>query len=75
MTTCPHCNANLALVGTRHRCIAVVHSGSSLPDKVVHKETLGSSRHGKYADPEARKRYRREWMRKKRLGSHPAGVT
>ena len=32
----------------------VVHS-------VVHKQ-------GKYADPEARKAYRREWMRRKRAG-------
>jgi len=32
---------------------------------VVHEQP-SSSRHGKYADPEARKAYRREWMRKRR---------
>jgi hypothetical protein len=34
---------------------------------VVHKHTNGSSRHGKYADIEGRKEYRRNWMRKKRM--------
>lgn len=34
---------------------------------VVHAaKPTGSSRHGKYADPEKRKAYRKEWMRKKR---------
>ncbi len=36
----------------------VVHSGSP----------QDSSRHGKYADLEARKAYKREWMRKRRAG-------
>ena len=47
----------------------VVHK----PPLVVHKPVVvhqainaGSSRHGKYADPEKRKAYRKEWMRKSR---------
>lgn len=36
------------------------------PEKVVHAEPLGSSRHGKYKDPEARKAYRRAWYKAKR---------
>ena len=46
---------------------AVVHSnvtGSSLAN-------TGSSRHGKYADVEARKAYRKEWMRKRRAMVKP----
>ena len=37
----------------------VVHTDPS----VVHKAPDGSSRHGVYKDHEARKAYRREWMR------------
>lgn len=45
-----------------HETCKVVHSAV-----VVHKEErIGSSRHGKYADAEKRKTYRREWMRKRR---------
>lgn len=46
----------------------VVHM-APVPTVVVHaKEAAGSSqsRHGKYADPERRRKYRREWMRNKR---------
>jgi hypothetical protein len=68
--TCPYCNQpHAASYKCNARYEGVVHKGSSQLDKVVHKETLGSSRHGKYADPEARKKYRREWMRKKRAGA------
>lgn len=38
----------------------VVHAE---PDAVVHKGKRGEAR---YRDPEARKEYRREWMRRKR---------
>ena len=41
--------------------LPTVEIGSSLAtNKVVH------SRHGKYADSEKRKSYRREWMRRRR---------
>lgn len=40
--------------------VLVVHK-----NKVVHK---GSTRHGKYKDVEARKEYKRDWMRKNRAG-------
>ena len=43
----------------------VVHA-PKVVHTVVHTEAKGSSRHGKYADAEARKEYRREWMKKKR---------
>jgi hypothetical protein len=73
MTTCTYCNQDHA---ASYKCNAQYQASlTKVVHRVVHKETLGSSRHGKYADPEARKRYRREWMRKKRLGSHPTGVT
>lgn len=39
--------------------VLVVHAGSG-------SSRSGSSRHGKYADVEARKAYRREWMRQRR---------
>ena len=41
----------------------VVHTA-----EVVHATDPGS-RHGKYADPEARKAYRKEWLRKRRAGA------
>lgn len=41
---------------------SVVHGAET----VVHAEVAGSSRHGKYADAEARKKYRREWMARDR---------
>jgi hypothetical protein len=40
----------------------VVHE----PETVVHTEPVGSSRHGKYKDPEARKAYRRDYMKRRR---------
>jgi hypothetical protein len=42
--------------------VEVVHK----PIVVVHQSQDGSSRHGKYADLEKRKAYRREWMAKYR---------
>ncbi len=59
-------------------------NGSSPPREqpVVHEAARGSappvttppskagSRHGKYADAEARKAYRRDWMRRKRAANH-----
>jgi hypothetical protein len=65
-TLCPHCNKNLALVGLRHNCTPGIDPVVVHANKVVHK---GSSRHGKYADAEKRKEYRRVWMRKKRAGA------
>lgn len=44
-----------------HKPAVVVHS----PELVVHNGS-SQNRHGKYADAEARRAYRREWMRRKR---------
>jgi len=55
-----------------HKCVVVhaapmvVHDEAMVvhtPDMVVHS---GSSRHGAYADMDARREYRREWMRARR---------
>jgi hypothetical protein len=64
-THCMTCGKNLALVGKVHNC------GSSQPVEVVHKVVHANkaSRHGKYADMEKRRAYRRAWMRKKRAGA------
>jgi len=45
----------------------VVHAEDTVVHKVVH------SKHGKYADLEKRRAYRREWMRKRRK-SHAEGI-
>ena len=55
--------------------------GSSQPAELVVHAEIGSSqaaplvvhaksRHGVYADLDARRKYRREWMRRKRNGDH-----
>lgn len=46
-----------------HKPKMVVHIDSS---QAVGSSQDGSSRHGVYKDKEARKAYRREWMRKRR---------
>jgi hypothetical protein len=61
----------------KHAGCVVVHSGtgssqgdigSSQPSElVVHKGPVGSS-HGRYKDEVARRKYRREWMARKRAG-------
>ena len=53
-----------ALAWKHRNCLpaVVVHA----EELVVHKATDGSSRHGRYKDLEARRSYRREWMRKRR---------
>jgi hypothetical protein len=64
MAGCSYCggfHAPLYICDER-RAAMVVHT----PEKVVHKPRAGSSRHGKYADLEKRKAYRREWMRRRR---------
>jgi len=53
----------------------VVHTPSHVvvhAEKVVHIPSalvVHTSKHGKYADAEKRKAYRREWMRKKRANA------
>lgn len=58
-------------VARRIREAVVVHT----PEVVVHAtpvaNTDGSSRHGVYADPEARKVYRREWAKRSRAKKKP----
>jgi hypothetical protein len=53
-----------------HEETTVVHA----PSEVVHAEPDASAapaetKHGKYADPEKRKAYRREWMKAKRAAA------
>jgi hypothetical protein len=50
-----------------HEPPMVVHNEPVVVHKVVH------SRHGRYADPQARKAYRRDWMRAKRATHSKAG--
>ena len=45
----------------------VVHVVVDTPSLVVDRVESGS-RHGKYADEEARKAYQREWVKRKRKG-------
>lgn len=58
-------------VAARKRAGAVVHEVVHAPAVVVHAEAAKviqpqSTRHGKYADAEARRLYRRDWMARKR---------
>lgn len=50
------------------RLAAVVHKDEVVVHEVVHAEpvVVHGSRHGVYKDAEARKAYRKEWMRKDR---------
>lgn len=57
-------------VAARKRANAVVHEVVHAPSVVVHAEaakvTQPETRHGKYADAEARRLYRREWTARDR---------
>lgn len=44
----------------------VVHAGSPRAADIGSSQIKADSRHGKYADLDKRKKYRREWMRNKR---------
>lgn len=67
MAGCSYCggfHAPLYICDER-RAAMVVHTPEKVVHTVVHTERP-TSRHGKYADLEKRKAYRREWMRRKR---------
>lgn len=70
---CPLCMANMDLVGRVHNCVPVPkasmtreeikrHSDRTL-ERIARGEVLGTYR---YRDPEKRKTYMREYMRKRR---------
>lgn len=63
---CPGCGARyFPALARKHAGCVVVHAPLVVHESavlVVHAE----SRHGKYADAEARKKYRRDWAREDR---------
>ena len=51
-----------------HKEEKIVHSPETVVHAVVHSDKeVVHTKHGKYADLDKRKSYRREWMRKRRL--------
>ena len=75
---CGKCGSDMALVGRMHRCrprpmvseAVVVHAPKVVvhsPDVVVHKTEHGGSRGAdRHRDTEARREYRRQWMKRRR---------
>jgi hypothetical protein len=71
MKLCPHCGANLALVGATHRCIQRVANtmanASSVANDMANKvrPRAGVSTY-RYRDADARRGYMRDYMRQYR---------
>lgn len=65
---CDKCGKNLALVGTRHNCIAnTIANTTSVANIVANKpEIVANEIYARYRDKDARREYMREYMRKKR---------
>jgi len=59
MNNCPQCGKNMDLVGRQHRCIV-----PKIPDMEPGNRTDGSTY--RYRDPESRRVYMKEYMRKRR---------
>ena len=70
MDGCPVCGANLALVGRSHHCrprkIEPVTVPVSQPEAVTNPEPVANTY--RYRDPEARRAYMRDYMRRRRNG-------
>ena len=65
---CPECDAEAHPSYRAHWFAPVVHTPvvvHEVANAVVHKAVLKSGE-GRYSDSEARKAYRREWMKRKR---------
>ena len=74
MKLCPHCGANLALVGGAHRCIQRVANASPNPmangmgvaNSMANKRSdIGASTY-RYRDADVRRGYMRNYMRRYR---------
>lgn len=64
MDLCPDCGANLALVGSRHRCVANKPDMANTPTEDVANTDRSSTY--RYRDAEKRRAYMRDYMRERR---------
>lgn len=68
---CPDCGKNLALVGKVHRCVPRVVSQPDMANVGVSNcHMANASPTYKYRDPDKRRAYQRDLMRKKRAASN-----
>ena len=67
MANCPHCLANMDMVGRSHRCVpvSVTEIIAALP--IERRERIARKTY-QYRNEEQRRIYMREYMRKKRHG-------
>lgn len=68
MSLCEVCGANLEIVGRRHRCVPM----ANIPGDVANSdENMANSVANtyRYRDPEKRRAYMREYMRRRRANS------
>jgi hypothetical protein len=66
--TCPHCGANVALVGKMHRCVPRPAEPVDVANTIRGGDVANTTY--RYRDPAKRRAYMRELMRRRRAAQH-----